>query len=401
MVKRDDDSPKKGARGLLGPETMHTLSRERERFEKLLAEMRALQTGGHAPAGHFDTPPPARPSPSWLVGLDVLVRLIVIYALVVGTPLGAIIQRGWVWMTDSSADVRPLLSYFSQPSLTKSRLRPLQTALKRGRIVRRRKTDRTQDPLPAAVAFLFSEHEDEDAQALDVRLPKVAQQALRSVAVLWPGDAATPRQREDALRLGLKRLRQQLGADEAAVAALAVEPESLAFALQRARVSGAEHPGRFEVFERYLTHEERRPAASLVHGAFALAGAFSMTPPIEGKLRVTSPFGYRHHPVLRRRRLHKGIDFGVPIGTPVLAAQAGEVAFVGADGVNGRFIRLDHGHGLTTTYCHLDSTSVEDGEDVARGKVIAKSGNSGRSTGPHLHFQVEFGGTAVDPALFR
>ncbi len=370
------------------------LSAERERFEALLSEVRALQTGGYD-----RTPRPSRRRRRSMVLVDVVVMMIVVYALIVGTPLGSLVHRAWAWAIDSPEDVRPLLSYFSQPTRTKIKLAPLQEALQRAKGMRRNGA-RPTDPLPVSVAFLFAEGVSR-GDHFDVRLPTVGRRSLASVAVVWPGDEATAKQRETALYEGLTRLRRHLGADEAAVAALAVNPDSLAFALERARVTGVPAPGAFEAFGRYLPHEDRRAAAHLVHSAFALARAYALTWPIQGKRPVTSRFGMRSHPVLGERRLHKGVDIGVPVGTPVLAMQSGTVTFVGYDGVNGHFLRLDHGHGLTSTYCHLKRVAVARGAKVLRGAKVAASGNSGRSTGPHLHFQVELSGTPVDPELFR
>ena len=379
------------------------LSVERERFEALVAEFKALQGGGPT-----DSPTPPRPTPlprrrvlaAWMAAVDIVVLLIVIDALLFGTPLGAIAQRAWATVTNRPSDVRPLLSYFSQPTATKIKLAPLQAALQRAKATRPKDAAKPDDPLPASVAFIFAEG-TLDGDHFDVQLPPAGIRALASVAVIWPGDAATAKQRQAALLQGLERLRGQYGADEAAVAALAVDPEALSFALQRAKVTGVAEPGAFEAFTRYLHHEARSAAGPLVHGAFALAGAYSMAWPIDGRQRLSSGFGYREHPVLGRRRLHKGVDVAVPVGTPVRSAQRGEVVFVGADGVNGRYLRIDHGHGLTTTYCHLDGQQVRRGQAVDRGQVVATSGNSGRSTGPHLHFQLELGGTPVDPMLFR
>ena len=373
-------------------------SKERKRFEELLAEVKALQVGAEEVRLSTRAAGPRTP---WMALVDIVVLGLVLYLVIVGTPVGSLLRQGIGWMIDSpSGDVRPLLSYFSQPSQSKIRLATLQGALRRGRKIRRAEDGPVDDPLPVAVAFLLSEGH-QAGKYFDVRLNDAAQRGLASVAIIWPGDAATAKQREDALYQGLERLRQHLGTDEGAVAALVVDPDSLAFALQRAQVSGDAHPDRFEAFSRYLTHDDKEEAGPLVHSAFALTAAYTMAWPIAEKARVTSRFGYRVHPVLGQRRLHRGVDLGVPIGTPVLAAQSGEVTFAGADGVNGRFMRIDHGHGLTTTYCHLDKHRVQRGDEVRRGQAVADSGNTGRSTGPHLHFQVEFGGAPVDPELFR
>ncbi len=389
-------------RRLDGVDAADDRSPERRRFDALLAEVKALGRGGTSP-GRPTKWSAGEAGRSWghkgWVPVDVAVLLLVVYALLTGTPVGALAFGGWAWITGATSEVRPLLSYFSQPGRAKDRLQTLQKALRRGRSIRRNGQP-IRDPLPDAVAFLFADGRVE-GEHFDVRLPEPARQALLSVAVSWPGDAATAEQRQRALLRGLERLRRHLAADEAAVAALRVDPESLDFALQRAKVSGAEFPGRFEAFGRFLGPEDRRTAGRLVNAAFALSGAYSMTWPIAGLPRVTSRFGPRTHPVLGRRRMHHGIDLGVRVGTPVLAAQAGRVTFVGADAVNGRFLRIDHGHGLTTTYCHLDRHRVKRNAQVDRGDHIADSGNSGRSTGPHLHFQVEFGGTPVDPEMFH
>ena len=356
------------------------VSLERKKLEAILGEIKALQTGRSQELEKDlkKVRTALRPRSKWLTAVDVLVMVLVAQALVFGTPLGSLLQRGWAWMFSDPSDVRPLLSYFSQPSESRLKLASLQAALKKVKR-QRKKPDPNRDTLATAVAFLLSEGRGN--KYFDVRLPATAQRALRSVAVVWPGDAALPKQREAALLSGLARLRQSFGADEAAVAALVVSPDSLAFALQRARVSGDATPGRFESFRKFLTLDDRMAAGRLVHSAFALSAAYSMARPIDGKPRVTSRFGPRMHPVLGVERLHSGIDYGVPIGTPVKAAQGGKVTFAGADGANGRFIRLDHGHGLTSTYCHLDSHAVKKGPDHQAGPGHRQVGQHGAIDG--------------------
>ena len=97
---------------------------------------------------------------------------------------------------------------------------------------------------------------------------------------------------------------------------------------------------------------------------------------------------------------HPGLDIAIPIGTWIRAAGAGVVLDVGEDPIYGNFVTLDHGDGLVTLYGHADRTFVNRGQQIRRNQVIALSGNSGRSTAPHLHFEVRRDGEALDPASF-
>jgi murein DD-endopeptidase MepM/ murein hydrolase activator NlpD len=116
---------------------------------------------------------------------------------------------------------------------------------------------------------------------------------------------------------------------------------------------------------------------------------------------VSSPFGERIHPVLGTRKMHTGVDLSVPTGTAVSAVSAAVVRRASEDAVNGRVLVLDHGRGVTTAYCHNSELLVRVGERVERGQLIARSGNTGRSTGPHLHYQLELAARPVDPLKFR
>jgi murein DD-endopeptidase MepM/ murein hydrolase activator NlpD len=116
---------------------------------------------------------------------------------------------------------------------------------------------------------------------------------------------------------------------------------------------------------------------------------------------ITSPFGMRINPVTHAFILHAGIDIGVPVGTTVAAAAEGKVIIAGwDDGGCGNYIILDHGGRLSTQYCHLSHIFVGVGQVVQRGQAIAASGNTGNSTGPHLHFGVRINGRPVDPMSY-
>lgn len=101
----------------------------------------------------------------------------------------------------------------------------------------------------------------------------------------------------------------------------------------------------------------------------------------------------------RSRGYHQGLDIAVKVGTPVAAYADGVVVFVGWRGAYGRAVILDHGEGRRTLYGHLDSYTVNVGDYVTQGDFIAASGNTGRSTGPHLHFEMRRNGQRIDPEL--
>lgn len=119
------------------------------------------------------------------------------------------------------------------------------------------------------------------------------------------------------------------------------------------------------------------------------------TLPVQG--RITSPFGHRDAPKAGASTEHGGIDIAVPIGTPVKAPAGGTVVSVGKDPKNGNFVRIDHGNGVVTGYAHLNGASVKVGDQVEAGQDFATSGNSGNSTGPHLHWTTKINGKPVDP----
>lgn len=121
------------------------------------------------------------------------------------------------------------------------------------------------------------------------------------------------------------------------------------------------------------------------------------------KAQITSPFGYRMHPVLKVMRLHAGADFSFACGTPVYAAAAGEVVEAGFNSVGGNHVLLDHGEhdgkSFATQYDHLSRIVTRSGS-VAKGQLVGYSGTTGRSTGCHLHFVVMVNGAYVDPASY-
>lgn len=120
--------------------------------------------------------------------------------------------------------------------------------------------------------------------------------------------------------------------------------------------------------------------------------------PFMGQVKVNSPFNLnRYHPIKKRRRPHYGVDFKLPIGTPVYAPSEGTVTYAGYMRGGGYTVIINHKGGYTTVYMHLSKFDVRKGQKVRIGQVIAKSGNTGYSTGSHLHYEVHINGRAVDP----
>ena len=117
--------------------------------------------------------------------------------------------------------------------------------------------------------------------------------------------------------------------------------------------------------------------------------------PVSGE--ITSPYGYRVHPIWGTTIYHSGIDIGVDEGTPVHAADGGVVVWSGWMGGYGYAVVIDHGNGLSTLYGHNSELAVEEGQSVAKGQVISYAGSTGNSTGPHVHFEVRANGDPVDP----
>lgn len=117
---------------------------------------------------------------------------------------------------------------------------------------------------------------------------------------------------------------------------------------------------------------------------------------------ITSGYGYRYHPILKKRKMHKGVDLKADIGEPIYAPADGVVEYVrnGYSGGYGNMLKLYHSFGFSSIYAHLKKSVVKRGEFVKKGQLIGYSGNSGLSSGPHLHYEIRFLGKALDPKPF-
>ena len=130
-------------------------------------------------------------------------------------------------------------------------------------------------------------------------------------------------------------------------------------------------------------------------GATWVQGTGQLAAPVVAP--ITSDFGWRIHPIYGTRRLHAGTDFGVDEGTPVHAADGGVVVEAGWVSGYGYTVIIDHGNGMSTLYAHNSEVAVSPGQTVSKGQVVSYSGNTGGSTGPHLHFEVRINGEPTDP----
>ena len=115
---------------------------------------------------------------------------------------------------------------------------------------------------------------------------------------------------------------------------------------------------------------------------------------------VTSAYGYRKDPYTKRRAFHKGIDLGAPWGTEIKVTAPGKVSFIGRWGSYGKSVFVDHGYGIETRYAHLSKIFVKEGQSLLLGQTIGKIGNTGRSTGKHLHYEIKINKKSMNPRPF-
>ncbi len=122
--------------------------------------------------------------------------------------------------------------------------------------------------------------------------------------------------------------------------------------------------------------------------------------PLTREIFITSEFGTRVHPVSGVKKEHHGLDFRLDIGDEIIAPAIGKVIFAGKQGGYGEVVKIEHVYGFQTVYAHLNKIDVKVGEIVGKGKKIAEGGNTGVSTGPHLHYEVRYNDIPIDPSNF-
>ena len=144
-----------------------------------------------------------------------------------------------------------------------------------------------------------------------------------------------------------------------------------------------------------LSNQLEKKIAALQSTEKYIGGALGW--PAPGNFKISSSYGYRLHPILKKNKMHTGIDIHTPMGADIVAANAGKVLLSAYNGGYGYCIIIDHGGKISTLYAHNSKLLVKEGEQVEKGQLIAKAGSTGLSTGPHLHFEVRENGKHVDP----
>lgn len=151
----------------------------------------------------------------------------------------------------------------------------------------------------------------------------------------------------------------------------------------------------------HASHNQQRSFSSIfsqLEGKRNLLAATPSIRPLKGW--VSSRFGYRESPFTGRREFHRGLDIATHAGSPIIAPANGLVTYAGRKGLMGNMVAIEHGFGMVTRYGHAQKILKKKGERVKRGETIALVGNTGRSTGPHLHYEVRLNGVAVNPVNY-
>jgi murein DD-endopeptidase MepM/ murein hydrolase activator NlpD len=332
--------------------------------------------------------------------LDVAVTLVAIGAVYSQTPIGGIVDRGIAWAIGLEREHRPLTSFFDFHGQGRGASADEMAALIAART--NDAPELTRQAKHFGVSFALLRTLDlaggDGGVALSDGQWQVAERLLDRRPL--PGSREDRAARNVAASVAISDYARRLGSLDAGLAAFVLGPEPVERAIRLARERGAAQPLSLRAHLRYLTRAQRERAEPFVNQVMAIQTGLTFAWPIAGSVRVTSPFGERPDPFLGEPRRHNGIDIAVPAGTPVRAAHQGRVVVATYDGINGHYVKLDHGYGLTTAYCHNAGLEVRRGDTAHRAQVIASSGSSGRSTGPHLHYIVRLGGTPVDPMLF-
>lgn len=222
---------------------------------------------------------------------------------------------------------------------------------------------------------------------------EIEQHKKEQQAILYKAetDKATAEEAYRELEASSQSIGEMLRQRAAARAAAAAAAEAEAAAQQQAAASSQADTG-----DTGTSDDSGSTEPDYSYQPVSGSGAFIW--PVNGV--ITSPYGYRTHPIFGTTIYHSGIDIGVDYGTPVHAADSGVVVEAGWISGYGYAVVIDHGNGLSTLYGHNESLNVSSGQSVSQGQVIAYAGSTGNSTGPHVHFEVRSNGDPVDPSAY-
>lgn len=232
------------------------------------------------------------------------------------------------------------------------------------------------------------------------RMERSQIELLREVAMRAEGTASRQRRIIAATGLPPSRfgLREQVATAPAVPPALALRDVSTQENAMGGPLLPPRAPSLAEIFEQNLSAAERN--MRLASETRRVIRALPLARPLSNQHDITSTFGTRLDPFTRGLAMHSGIDFRAPTGTNVRVTAAGRVIEAGTNGGYGRMVEVDHGHGISTRYAHLSAILVKEGDMVPKGAVIGQVGSTGRSTGPHLHYEVRIDDEAHDPLRF-
>ena len=155
----------------------------------------------------------------------------------------------------------------------------------------------------------------------------------------------------------------------------------------------------FNKQQELLKQQQQQQSSGTSNSVGSVTGTGSFMWPVDNR-NITSPFGWRVHPIFNTEKYHSGVDVGAYAGYPIYAADSGTVQIATYSSSYGNYVSINHGNGYTTLYAHMNSMAVTAGKTVTKGQVIGYVGSTGWSTGPHLHFEITKNGTRVDPESY-
>ncbi|HEY2135340.1 MAG TPA: M23 family metallopeptidase, partial [Xanthobacteraceae bacterium] len=265
-------------------------------------------------------------------------------------------------------------------------------------------------PSPISDRVIFTAPPDREAR-LESRTPPPTQVASRSVAAPMSGSIEGVLTRlQDSLDRVEARQTTSLNTLEESYDSKVKRMRGVLADLGIDRASAASEPATGGPFVPYRIAPTATSFERQLHRisiARALADKLTRTmvavpirKPVLGEIEETSSFGVRIDPFVGRPAMHTGLDFRGNTGDPIHATASGTVTIAGWSGGYGRMVEVDHGNGLATRYGHMSEIDVKVGQPIKIGQVVGRLGSTGRSTGPHLHYETRIGGEAVDPQKF-